>query len=101
MFLGETLLFDERPNEAASGVSWDVFGTNAAFPSNGGQLSISLALPGLEVERRILFERGTRRFLVKVLYDTSLSPATDSWDAPGTFTLRAVCSSSLGVHNCL
>ena len=41
VFWAKTLLFDERPNDAAFGVSWGVFGTNAAFSSNGGQLSIS------------------------------------------------------------
>ena len=46
-------------------------------------------LPGLEVERRIFFKGGTRRFLVKVLYDTSLGPATDSWDVPGIFTCES------------
>lgn len=39
----------------------------------------------MEVERRNLFGRGTRRFLVKVLCDTSLGPATDSWDSPRMF----------------
>ena len=88
---GLALLFDERPNEATVcrvlGRVWYqrglLFERRAAF-----NLPRS---PGLEVERRNLFGRGTRRFLVKVLYETSLGPATDSWDAPGMFTLNESC----------